>query len=69
MCYQGKNQKLALYFNESENYFIIDSRPKKVCKLLYAKRSNICKETTYSYPNKDFILRKTYDIMLYSFRK
>jgi hypothetical protein len=46
--------KLASHFNEFEDYFIIDSMPLEVCKLSRSSRSKICKEQTYSYPDKEY---------------
>lgn len=46
--------KLAQRFNEFENYFVIDSMPLEVCKLARSNRSTICKEQTYSFPDKGF---------------
>lgn len=46
--------KLASHFNEFEDYFIIDSMPLEVCKLSRSSRSKICKEQTYSYPDKGY---------------
>jgi len=46
--------KLASYFNEFEDYFIVDSMPLEVCKLSRSSRSKICKETTYAFPDKGY---------------
>ena len=46
--------KLVQYFNEFENYFIIDSMPLEVCKLSRSNTSKICKEMEYCYPNRGF---------------
>ena len=46
--------KLASYFNDFENYFIVDSMPLEVCKLSRGSRSKICKENIYSLPNKGY---------------
>ncbi|TWO29334.1 IS982 family transposase [Seonamhaeicola sediminis] len=46
--------KLASYFNEFENCFIVDSMPLEVCKLSRSSRSKICKETDYSKPDKGY---------------
>jgi len=43
---------LAEYFNEFEDYFIVDSMPLEVCKLSRSSRSKICKEQEHSLPNK-----------------
>lgn len=46
--------KLASYFNEFEDCFIIDSMPLEVCKLSRSSRSKICKEQQYSSPDKGY---------------
>ncbi|QMU63258.1 MAG: IS982 family transposase [Flavobacteriaceae bacterium] len=46
--------KLASYFNEFENYFIVDSMPLEVCKLSRSYRSKICKETMHTFPDKGY---------------
>lgn len=46
--------KLASHFNESEDYFIVDSMPLEVYKRSRSSRSKICKEQTYSYPDKGY---------------
>jgi hypothetical protein len=46
--------KMVDKFNESENYFIVDSMPLEVCKILRSSRSKICKDVDYAYPNKGF---------------
>ncbi|WP_397446959.1 IS982 family transposase [Polaribacter sp. R77954] len=46
--------KLASYFNEFEDYFIIDSMPLEICKLSRSSRSKICKESIYSFPDKGY---------------
>jgi hypothetical protein len=46
--------KLASYFNDYEDYFIVDSMPLEVCKLSRSMRSKICKENSYSSPNKGY---------------
>ena len=47
-------QKLANYFNEHENYYLVDSMPLEVCKNSRASRSRICKEQLHSSPDKGF---------------
>ena len=42
------------FFNEFENYFIVDSMPLEICKLSRASRSKICKEHNYCFPDKGF---------------
>ena len=46
--------KLAYHFNEFEDYFVVDSMPLEVCKLSRSSRSKICKDTTYSFPDKGY---------------
>lgn len=46
--------KLASYFNDFENYFVVDSMPLEVCKLSRSTRSKICKENIEAVPNKGF---------------
>jgi len=46
--------KLASYFNEFEDCFIVDSMPLEVCKLSRSSRSKICKEQQYSSPDKGY---------------
>ncbi len=46
--------KLASYFNEFEEYFIVDSMPLEVCKLARSSRSTICKESSYCFPDKGY---------------
>jgi hypothetical protein len=47
-------QQLASFFNELEDYFIVDSMPLEVCKTARASRSTICKNEQYCYPDKGF---------------
>ena len=46
--------KLASYFNDFENYFIVDSMPLEICKLSRSSRSKVCKDNAYSYPDKGY---------------
>lgn len=46
--------KLASYFKEFADYFILDSMPMEVCKLSRSSRSRICKKDSYYYPNKSY---------------
>jgi len=46
--------KLSSFFNEFEEYFIVDSMPLEVCKTSRASRSSICKEKQQSFPDKGF---------------
>ena len=39
----GIRLKLASYFNEFEDYFVVDSMPLEVCKLSRSYRSKFCK--------------------------
>lgn len=50
----GIRLKLASYFNEFEDYFIIDSMPLEVCKLSRSSRSKICKEQAYAFPDQGY---------------
>jgi len=47
-------QRLASFFNEFEDYFIVDSMPLEVCKSARASRSTICKDDGFCYPDKGF---------------
>lgn len=46
--------KMVEKFNETENYFVVDSMPLEVCKISRSSRSKICKEVDYALPNKGF---------------
>ena len=46
--------KLASYFNDFENYFVIDSMPLEVCKLSRSNRSKVCRENIENAPNKGY---------------
>ena len=46
--------KLASYFNEFEDYFVVDSMPLEVCKLSRSYRSKVCKEDAYAFPDKGY---------------
>jgi hypothetical protein len=47
-------KKLALQFNEFEDFFVVDSMPLEVCKLARSTRSRICKETENALPNRGY---------------
>jgi len=47
-------KRIASFFTDFEEYFIVDSMPLEVCKLSRASRSKICKEQEYCYPDKGF---------------
>jgi len=47
-------KKLALSFNQFEDYFIVDSMPLEVCKLSRSSRAKVCKENFETAPNKGF---------------
>ena len=47
-------KKMADKFNESEDYFVVDSMPLEVCRVSRSSRSKICKDVDYAYPNKGF---------------
>jgi hypothetical protein len=46
--------KLASFFNDFENYFVVDSMPLEVCKLSRSTRSKVCKENISTIPNKGY---------------
>jgi len=47
-------KQMAEQFNESENYFVVDSMPLEVCKMSRSARSRICKDQDYAFPNKGY---------------
>jgi len=47
-------QQLAAKFLEFEDYFIIDSMPLEVCKIAREKRSQVCRESFETAPDKGF---------------
>lgn len=46
--------KLASFFNEFEDYYVVDSMPLEVCKLSRSYRSKICKKDAYAFPDKGY---------------
>jgi hypothetical protein len=46
--------KLASFFNDFENYFVVDSMPLEVCKLSRSTRSTVCRENIETVPNKGY---------------
>jgi hypothetical protein len=46
--------KLASFFNDFENYFVVDSMPLEVWKLSRSTRSKVCKENISTIPNKGY---------------
>ena len=46
--------KIASYFNEFEEYFIVDSMPLEICKLSRSNRSTICVDTDGGFPDKGY---------------
>jgi len=46
--------KMVEKFNEFEDYFLVDSMPLEICKMVRSARSKICKEVDYAIPNKGF---------------
>lgn len=46
--------KLSNYFNEFEDYFIVDSMPLEICKMSRANRSKICREDVISSPSRGY---------------
>ncbi len=53
-CIEKMRQKLSNKFNEFEQYYIVDSMPLEICKLSRSMRSKICKETSYTFPDKGY---------------
>ena len=53
-CLNTNRQKLTAHFNEFEDYFVVDSMPLEVCKLSISSRSTMCKEVSYTSPNKGY---------------
>ena len=47
-------EQLSSFFNEFEDYFVVDSMPLEVCKTARASRSTICKNEEYCYPDKGY---------------
>lgn len=47
-------KQLASFFNEFEDYYVVDSMPLEVCKTARASRSTICKDEEYCFPDKGF---------------
>jgi hypothetical protein len=45
---------LASFFNDFENYFVVDSMPLEVWKLSRSTRSKVCKENISTIPNKGY---------------
>ncbi len=46
--------KIANFFNEFEDHFIVDSMPLEVCKMSRSLRSTICKDQDYCSPDKGY---------------
>ncbi|MFT5253880.1 MAG: hypothetical protein ACI87N_002933 [Flavobacteriales bacterium] len=46
--------KLASFFNDFENYFVVDSMLLEVWKLSRSTRSKVCKENISTIPNKGY---------------
>jgi hypothetical protein len=46
--------KLASFFNDFENYFVVDRMPLEVWKLSRSTRSKVCKENISTIPNKGY---------------
>lgn len=47
-------KQIALKFNKTETYYIVDSMPLEVVKMSRSSRSKICKESFYCSPNFGF---------------
>jgi len=47
-------KQIALKFNQTETYYIVDSMPLEVVKMSRSSRSKICKESFYCSPNFGF---------------
>lgn len=47
-------ERIAAEFNQSENYFIVDSIPLPICDIARERKCKICKEHYYSSPDKGF---------------
>lgn len=47
-------KQIALKFNQTETYYIVDSMPLEVVKISRSSRSKICKESFYCSPNFGF---------------
>ena len=58
--------QMAQKFNETENYFIIDSMPLKICERARGRRSKICKEQENALPNWGFCA--TQDTSYYGYK-
>ncbi|ANI89239.1 transposase [Arachidicoccus ginsenosidimutans] len=53
-CIEMLRKKMAMQFNEFENYFVVDSMPLEVCKMSRSSRSKICKENSCAFPDRGF---------------
>ena len=53
-CYRGQLRKRIASLLIVSNYYIVDSMPLEVCKLSRSSRSQICKETFESSPDKGY---------------
>ena len=47
-------KQISSRFNQTENYYIVDSMPLEVAKMSRSLRSKICKESFYTSPNIGF---------------
>ena len=54
-------------FNRFEDVYIVDSMPLEVCKLSRSARSKICRQDTYSAPNKGYCASQNTIIMVINF--
>ena len=46
--------KLASFFNDFKNYFVVDSMPLEICKFSRSTRSSVCKENIETVANKGY---------------
>jgi len=51
--------KLASYFNEFKDYFVVNSMPLEICEFSRSYRSKICTEDTYALPDKGYCAAQT----------
>jgi len=51
---EALRKELAFRLNHNENCFIVDSMPLEICKISRSFRSKICREQSYSLPEKGY---------------
>lgn len=59
-------QEMVKRFNETENYFVVDSMPLEVCKMSRSARSKICKEQDNAMPNRGYCASQ--DVHFYGYK-